>query len=150
MTTSTTPSSAPLRVLVPYDDSANSRRAIEQAIQLVRRGLPFELHLLNVQPSLRSDVTRFVPADSVRSFHHDEGLAVLKSARVLLESAGIPFVEHVHVGEPAAAISAVVASLHADLVLMGTHGRSAVGELLMGSVATGVIRSVHVPVMLVR
>lgn len=37
-----------------------------------------------------------------------------------------------------------------DLIVMGTHGRGAVGHLLMGSVAEGVVRSARCPVLTVR
>ena len=37
-----------------------------------------------------------------------------------------------------------------DLVMMGSHGHSALGNLVMGSVATKVIAQCGVPVMLVR
>ena len=38
----------------------------------------------------------------------------------------------------------------ADLIVIGTHGRSGLSRLLLGSVAEGVARSAAVPVLLVR
>jgi nucleotide-binding universal stress UspA family protein len=103
-----------------------------------------------VQPALRSDVTQFLAAENVQSYHHDEGMAALKPALAILESAGLGATAHVHVGTPAEVIAHVVDDLGADVVLMGTHGRGALVELLLGSVATGVVQAVRVPVMLVR
>lgn len=47
---------------------------------------------------------------------------------------------------PSEAIAETAASLGADLVVMGTHGRGAVGRFLLGSVATRVLRDTTVPV----
>jgi nucleotide-binding universal stress UspA family protein len=38
----------------------------------------------------------------------------------------------------------------ADLIVIGTHGRSGISRLLLGSVAEGVVRGASVPVLLVR
>lgn len=140
----------PLRVLIPYDDSSSAKHAVQEALRLSSRGLPLDIHVLNVQPALRSDVTLFVAAENIQSFHRDEGMGVLKPALAILDAAGLPATAHVHVGAPAEVIAHVVSDLSVDVVLMGTHGRSALAELLLGSVAAGVVQAVRVPVMLVR
>jgi len=53
-------------------------------------------------------------------------------------------------GSPAREIVDHAASIGADLVVMGTHGRSGVDRLLLGSVAERVVRSSPVPVLTVR
>jgi nucleotide-binding universal stress UspA family protein len=59
--------------------------------------------------------------------------------------------EHVMVteGSPAAEITQQAASLHADLIVMGTHGRSGFEHLLIGSVTEKVLRTTTVPVLTV-
>lgn len=47
-------------------------------------------------------------------------------------------------------IRRAVRSKHARLVIMGTHGRSALGQLLLGSVAARVIDTAPCPVLTVR
>jgi nucleotide-binding universal stress UspA family protein len=54
------------------------------------------------------------------------------------------------VGDPASAIVGLVAKLAGRLVVMGTHGRSGLSRLALGSVAERVIRGSAVPVLLVR
>jgi nucleotide-binding universal stress UspA family protein len=51
---------------------------------------------------------------------------------------------------PAAAIAAYAKSANIDLIVMGTHGRSAVEQLLVGSVAERVVRTAPCPVLTVR
>jgi nucleotide-binding universal stress UspA family protein len=140
----------PLRVLLPYDDSASAQRAVERVSALVARGVALHIHVLNVQPPLRSDVTTFVPASNVADFHREEGLKVLAPALRVLEATGVVARPHVGVGVPADVISATARELEIEMIVMGTHGRTAMAELLLGSVATSVIRQSDVPVMLIR
>jgi len=53
-------------------------------------------------------------------------------------------------GEPAAEILGVVFDTNCDLVVMGTHGRTGLGRLLMGSVAEQVVRKALCPVLTVK
>jgi nucleotide-binding universal stress UspA family protein len=51
---------------------------------------------------------------------------------------------------PIAAILDTASSVHANLIVMGTHGRSGVNRLLFGSVAEGVLRVAKLPLLAVR
>lgn len=53
-------------------------------------------------------------------------------------------------GKPAEAILAEAARLGADAIVLGSHGHTAVGELLLGSTAHKVAQKARVPVLLVR
>ena len=50
----------------------------------------------------------------------------------------------------AEAIVSYARDVHADLIVMGTHGRNAVGRLLLGSVAERVVRTAPCPVLTIR
>ena len=50
----------------------------------------------------------------------------------------------------AQAIADLADSEEIDLIVMGTHGHSALGNLVLGSVATGVLARSRVPVLLIR
>jgi nucleotide-binding universal stress UspA family protein len=54
------------------------------------------------------------------------------------------------VGEPAAEILEVARARGADLIVMGTHGRTGLEHALMGSIAERVVRRAHCPVLTVR
>ena len=45
---------------------------------------------------------------------------------------------------------AAAAKAHADLIVMGTHGRSGIGRAVLGSVAESLLRAATLPVLLVR
>ena len=66
-----------------------------------------------------------------------------------VREAGISCKPMVHEGNPAEQIVAAAGRFAADCLLMGTHGRSRLGKLLIGSVAEQVLRSVDIPVITV-
>lgn len=53
-------------------------------------------------------------------------------------------------GSPSAEIVELASEEHADLVIMGTHGRGGMSRVLLGSVADRVIRTAPCPVLTVR
>jgi nucleotide-binding universal stress UspA family protein len=57
---------------------------------------------------------------------------------------------HVRDGNPFLEILQGARDFHSDLIVMGTHGRTGLAHLLIGSVAEKVVRASHVPVMTVR
>jgi nucleotide-binding universal stress UspA family protein len=82
--------------------------------------------------------------------------AALDKARTLLEGTaqvvgvGERVTLHVAVGKPWREIVQLAADLRADLVVVGTHGRGAVGRMVLGSVAEQVVRSAGCPVHVAR
>lgn len=62
--------------------------------------------------------------------------------------AGVAY--EVELGEPALEILKAARELGCDLIVMGTHGRTGVGRLLMGSVAEQVVRQATCPVLTVK
>ncbi len=62
-----------------------------------------------------------------------------------------PVVSEIHVveGAPAAMILSQAESIRADLIVLGTHGRTGVGAMLLGSVAHKVSQQSDIPVLLV-
>ena len=73
----------------------------------------------------------------------DEGIA--RARRTGLTATG-----WTHNGMPAQQILRYADRFKADVIVMGTHGRSGIRHLLMGSVAEGVLRGSSVPVLVVR
>ncbi|MGQ0663341.1 MAG: universal stress protein [Pseudomonadota bacterium] len=141
-----------LKALVPVDGSANSIQAIRHVIKLIKDREPLEVHLLNVQPSLDGETTRFVSHRTVEEFHREEGVKILRPACDLLDAAGIPYHCHVGVGRPAKVIAHYANDLHCDKLIMGTRGLGTISQLLLGSVTHEVIHLIDpaIPVTLVK
>ncbi|MCB1743328.1 MAG: universal stress protein [Gammaproteobacteria bacterium] len=139
-----------LKVLVPIDGSRSSQRVLDYlALRAARIG-PCDLHLLNVQIPVESGHVRmFVTQDELESYYREDALAVLQPARARLEAAGLEVSVHIAIGHVAETIARFAGELEFDEIVMGTHGRSALTHLLLGSVSSEVIRKSGLPVLLV-
>lgn len=76
--------------------------------------------------------------------------AQLAQARALADAAGVAYQHHIRMGHPAQAIVRFARELHADEIVMGTHGRTGLMKLVMGSVAADVSQKSNIPVTLVK
>jgi nucleotide-binding universal stress UspA family protein len=140
------------RILIAIDGSDNALRAVRQVVSLAPElREPPQLLLANVQPVVVSGGVRtFVNADQVDTWYRSEGEKALASARDLLAAAGLAHEHHIVVGDPAETLARMARERGCDLIVIGTRGMSAIGNLLMGSVATKVLQLVDAPVLLVR
>ncbi len=139
------------KVLLPVDGSAFSDRALDHVLAMTQGEEPIEVHLLSVQLPVDSGHARmFVSDDDIAAYHRDEGMAVLKPYMARLDAAGVAYNWHVLVGHVAQTIARFAKEQKFDQVVMGTHGRSGVTQLLMGSVAQNVVRRLKIPVALVK
>lgn len=138
------------KILVAVDGSEHALHALERVVERCRAGENVQIHLLNVQIPVDSGHARmFVSQDDVEGYHREEGMAALRSARDLLEREGLPYQHHVVVGHVAQTIAAFAAQQGFDEIVMGTHGRTGLAGLLLGSVAAEVKRVSKLPVTLV-
>lgn len=139
----------PRLILCPTDFSENSRVALRVAEDLARQNQA-GLLVLHVAATLGPENLGYVEAETrLQPEAHIAGL------RRQLEGVGPsrPGVEVRHLlreGDPARVIGQVVREQHCDLVVVGTHGRTGLDHLLMGSIAESVIRHCPCPVLVVK
>ena len=141
------------KILFPTDGSAHALRALQQwvAQQAAQPAAPdLEIHLLSVQLPVDGNVRTFVSADELNAYHRAEGEAALQTARDWLHEGGLAHQHHILVGHPADLICRFAQERGMDEIVMGSHGRTGLLELLMGSVATEVQARATVPVTVVR
>lgn len=143
------------RLLVPLDGSSLAAQAIPYVRALAAPGA--EVLLLWVVPepeTLRGGVTGrvlFSEEDILRADEEAAQKALGAVAERLRRVDGALRVEvAVAVGDPAEAIVEVAAERGADLIVVASHGRGAVGRWVFGSVADRVARTAPVPVAIVR
>ncbi|MFW6051688.1 MAG: universal stress protein [Myxococcota bacterium] len=139
------------RILSPIDFSKTSEHALEYALNLAE-GLGAEVHVLHVY-----QLPMYTMPDGALLAGPDVATRVLETSREALGEVvdrhaqrGVPIERHLTEGVPHAEIDRVAREVGADLIVMGTHGRSGLGHLLLGSVAERVVRSSAVPVLTVR
>ncbi len=141
------------RILVPIDGSETSARALQEALKLVA-GLPAQLLLVHVVEDLQFlDAEGYVNYAELRELTRQVGERELSRAKENVRQADIA-VETALLdanGERiASVINAEATRWKAELIVIGTHGRSGFSHLLFGSVAEGVVRGSPIPVLLVR
>ena len=142
------------RVLLPIDGSECSLRAVNLVIAkrlLYAQPEELNIHLINVQPPLLLDDTRFnVSPEHIVEYQHQESEKATLAARELLDAAAVSYTCHHLVGRPGEEISSLADSLQCDQIVMGTHGRSPFQEFMMGSVTQKVIHFAKIPILLVK
>lgn len=106
--------------------------------------------LVSIQAPLPPRARAAVGAEIANGYYADESAKVTNPVVKFLARHGIvPKVVH-KVGQAGEQIAKVADVGKFDLVMMGSHGHSALGNLVMGSVATQVLAHCAVPVILVR
>jgi nucleotide-binding universal stress UspA family protein/quercetin dioxygenase-like cupin family protein len=135
------------KILHPTDFSENARYAFQSACALARDSHATLLVLHVMMPSVSPVLGRPLP-DPSRSAESQESVASLPWPQA---SDPRTKVEHrVAEGDAAEEILRLAESLHCDLIVMGTHGRTGLGRLLTGSVAEEVLRKASCPVLVVK
>lgn len=141
------------RVLIPIDGSDCALRGV--ALVISKRALylspdDLEIHLINVQAPFSNDISRFVSHEQIAEFHRQESEQALQGARQLLDDAGVKYRCHIEVGNIAETITALANTLQCDQIVMGTHGRGAFKEFVMGSIPLKVLALSEIPVLLIK
>lgn len=142
------------RILVPVDFSACSERALAHAVALAAR-LGASLHLLHiVEDPIATGVwggeTVIPDLPELRRELVEDAERRLEPYREEAERARVPIVSIARLGLAAISIVEHAESLGVGLIVMGTHGRTGMAHLLMGSVAEYVMRHAPCPVLTVR
>ncbi|MFB6164236.1 MAG: universal stress protein [Haloarculaceae archaeon] len=134
-------------VLVPTDGSEVAQRALDRALDLAE-ATGAGLHLLSVvDTSVAMDDSGTA---AVVEALEEAGERALDDAAERAAAADVPVVEReVAHGPPAAVIADYADDEAVDLIVMGTHGRTGLGRILLGSVTERVVRRAHGPVLTV-
>lgn len=140
------------KVLVPYDGSESSVRAVQYLLDQPVPSRPAEVHLLNVQefPPLYGEFMTSLDINQFREAQIMQGRKTLETATEKLAGAKLPFQTHVLLGNIEHVIADQAAKLGCDHIVMGTRGLGALKGAVIGSVATKVIHLAKVPVTLVK
>ena len=144
------------RILVPTDGSDVAEAAVDHALDLAER-YDAEVHALYVVDIDSVNISLGTEqVDRIKQGRFDEMPEVKQDAEEATEyvanaaeQAGLDYAEHIRVGEPARAIRKFVEENGIDLVVMGSHGRSGLSRVILGSVAEKVLRRTHLPVLIV-
>lgn len=142
-------------ILVALDGSSFSKRALKEAVNLagLTKGVVHPVYVVDKTP-LFSYAGYYDPMTLVEALRQD-GQSVLEEAEQTCVDAEVPcrseLIESDSLSDDVASIVLRHAEqIHADLLVMGTHGRRGVQRLVIGSVAERVLRFSRCPVLLMR
>jgi nucleotide-binding universal stress UspA family protein len=110
----------------------------------------YTVHVVHVSPEVTGQVRAFVNKDTIDAWHHDESEKAMASVCKILGDAGVPFERHPLRGFAPDKILAHARAVHADAIVMGTHGRGSFFDAVIGSVAGRVLAQADCPVMMVK
>ncbi|MBO9649467.1 MAG: universal stress protein [Variovorax sp.] len=142
-----------MKILVATDGSKNALRAVQYAATLghLLRTRSNKITLISVHDDsglrhAKAVVGKAEVADYLRELSEKE----LKPARKLLQADGIGYDIEIRTGHVAQEIVACAAKGKFDMIVLGSKGRSAVADLLIGSVAQRVLATAKQPVVVVK
>ena len=136
----------PRRILVGYDGSPESRKALDVAVDLAKAGGSAVVvqHVITVAP------------DAFETGALNYGEIQASAERLLQEAveralaAGVTAAKVLSTGDAAAMLLKESEAQGADLLIVGSLGRGRMARLLVGSVADKLVRTARVPVLVVR
>lgn len=138
------------RIFVPFDFSEGARRALKWAADLQKTTASGRINLVNAISSLQAGFPDV--ADNLMLPNAEEVADLEKAMVAAAEESGATAkatvtIRPIPVGD---IILEAVRETEAELIVMGTHGRTGLARLFMGSVAEHVLRHATCPVVTVR
>ena len=124
-------------ILFATDFSDSSQQAADYAVTLAHL-TDAKLHVLHVINELDEHQRVMIPREAF----------LVKFCREQTE--GLSTVTHAVVGAPFKVILEMGGKVNADLIVMGTHGRTGIEHVIVGSTAERVVRRSKIPVLTVR
>lgn len=139
------------KIICAVDLSQHSALVADYAMALAK-GLGAEIHVVYAAPSLTQYVGFHVPPSSIESFVGEIVAGAEKSLDGFVAEHFKDQAVRAKVlnGYAAEEILAYATSINADMIIMGTHGRTGIDRILFGSVAERVVKSAPMPVLTVR
>ncbi|MES2839087.1 MAG: universal stress protein [Pseudomonadota bacterium] len=140
-----------MKILLAVDGSAYTKKMLAYlATHDEMFGSSNSVTLITVQAPLPPRARAAVGAEVANGYYADEATKITAPVVKFLKRHGMDATVVAKVGSPGEVIAKTADSGKFDLLVMGSHGHSALGNLVMGSVATNVLAHCGVPVLLVR
>src|SRR5262249_19362668 len=140
------------RILLPTDFSTYSATATKYACELATK-FDAELHLLHTLEVHLASTPTFGMGLALPQYVHESRAAAEKALAGVLDpqwAAGRNVVQAVVERSPKVEIVRDARTQEVDLIVLATHGRTGLAQVLIGSVAEGVVRTAPCPVLTVR
>ena len=142
-----------MRILIGVDDSPHSKAALDFVRRMVWPKNTKIMVISVAQPVAPAYTEIYVPASSAAELQEEVDRRhqdIASSAEDSLQGGGLFIEAKVLHGDPRVALAEAARSERADLVVVGSHGRTGIAKLFMGSVANHVVTHAPCSVMVVK
>ncbi|MDZ7919486.1 universal stress protein [Rhodoferax sp.] len=140
-----------MKVLLAVDGSSYSKKMLAYlATHDALLSTDHDYTVFTAQPALPANARAALGKEVVEGYYQDESAKVLGPVLEFLQRHAITAKSSSKVGPAGPALAKLAEQGRFDLVVLGSHGHSALGNLVMGSVATQVLAECKVPALLVR
>jgi nucleotide-binding universal stress UspA family protein len=142
-----------MKILLAVDGSKHSLDAVDCLIEHAdwyREKPAVELVTVHLPVPKLPRMGLVVGKSQLERYYREEGEAMQAGAKKKLDAAGVRYNASILVGPVAETIVAHAKKSRCDLIFIGTHGRTAAGNMLLGSIATKLLHIAAIPVLLVR
>lgn len=128
------------RIMIPTDGSKFAARSEDVAMEIAKKfnSTIVAVHII--------DDKLIYPFEVLE----DEGKSILKKVRERAEKEDLAIEEVLIVGSPIHDMAKIVKKTRSDIVIIGTHGKTGLEKLILGSVAESALKTVQVPLLLVK
>ena len=140
-----------MKILLPVDGSDNTTRMLDYVTthdELFSKAHQYTL--LHVTPAVPPQVRGMLSKEDVDSYYGQEIEKVFEPIRARLQALGLDVAYKGMVGRAPDVITHLATNEGYDLLVMGSHGHSALGNLILGSVVTNVMANTRTPVLVIR
>ena len=140
-----------MKILLPVDGSKYTKRMLSYIAahdELLGKG--HEYVLFTSVPLLTSRAAEFFTRRALDDYYKDEAERVLRAPRTFAEKQGWKVRSAHGAGHAAEAIANLARKERPDLIIMGSHGYAALVNVVLGSVANGVLARCKVPTLFIR
>jgi nucleotide-binding universal stress UspA family protein len=135
-------------LLVPFDGSEFSKRALVRACQLSKSD-GSSITVLYVIPQYE-EMVEFFKTESIRKSLSREAEKIIGAAAAIAASEGATVQKEIAEGHSADRIIETAIKNNRDLIIMGSHGHSGIDKVIIGSTAERVVANASCPILLVK
>lgn len=140
-----------MKILLAVDGSAYTRRMMAfVAAHADWLGARHSYTVMHVSAALPGRAAAVIDRAVLKTYYQGQSDEVFKPLRTFFQRQGIAASFEARVGSPAFKLSDTADRSGYDLIMLGSHGRSALGNLVLGSVTTQVLALCKTPVLVIR
>jgi nucleotide-binding universal stress UspA family protein len=142
----------PMKILIALDASPQSQHAL-RFVGRMRWPAGSRVIVVSALPTLVGTAAAGIELsslDAVSSAQRSEVEELVAAAEAALRESGIPTESRIEAGDPREVLVSVAEAEHADLIVVGSHGRKGLAKLMLGSVSSHVVTHASSSVLVVK